>query len=86
MPVRQMTHCLSKTSPQKRRAHKWNRDAHGSLYDRGRADSWYRRPADPHYYLNGSYNCITKLTPEEKAEYMAGYEENEEWGEHKEWD
>jgi len=66
----------------------FDRSRHGSLFDRGRADSWYRRGREPHWYPNGTYKGekITDLTPEEKAEYNAGYSENEEHGDHKEWD
>jgi len=51
----------------------WSR--HGSLYDRGRADAWYKRPFDPHWYPNGTYNepRIDKLTSEEINEYDRGY-------------
>jgi hypothetical protein len=64
-----------------------DRDRHGSLYDRGSADSWYSRPIDPHWYPNGSYNTprITDLTPEQIAEYNAGYEDNEKSGGKKDW-
>jgi hypothetical protein len=62
---------------------------HGSLYDRGSADSWYGRGCDePHWYPDGSYNGerITNLTEEEVAEYMAGYHENEsDPGARKDW-
>jgi len=57
---------------------------HGSLWDRGRADSWYMRSPRPHYIQNNAE--ITDLTEEERMEYLGGYNENEEWGEHKEWD
>jgi hypothetical protein len=58
---------------------------HGSLYDRGGADSYYRRPVDPHWYPKGTYNGerIDKLTQEEIEEYMKGYNENDDfkdWG------
>jgi hypothetical protein len=61
---------------------------HGSLYDRGSADSYYRRPANPHYYPEGSYNgeAVTDLTDEEKAEYYRGYEDNERAGDFKDWE
>lgn len=66
----------------------FDRDRHGGLYDRGRADSWYRRPADPHWYPEGSYNgvCVRDLNSAERDEYMAGYRDNEASGDHKEWD
>jgi len=61
---------------------------HGSLFDRGSADSYYRRGRNPHWYPEGTYNGekITTLTKEEIAEYNAGYDENEAMGDHKEWD
>lgn len=65
----------------------FQRDRHGSLYDRGSADSYYHRIESPHWYPNGTYNepKITNLTPEEVAEYMAGYEYNERFGDKKDW-
>ena len=61
---------------------------HGSPYDRGGADSYYRRPVSPHYYPQGSYNgeVITDLTDEQIAEYYRGYEDNERSGDHKDWE
>ena len=61
---------------------------HGSPYDRGGADSYYRRPANPHYYPQGSYNgeVITDLTDEQIAEYYRGYEDNERAGNFKDWE
>ena len=62
--------------------------SHGSLWDRGSADSYYGRPRDPHYYPDGSYNGerITDLTPEQVKEYLDGYEWNEKHGDKKSWD
>ena len=61
---------------------------HGSLFDRGSADSWYHRPRDPHWYPEGSYNGerIEATDPADIAEYLAGYEWNEKNGGKKEWD
>lgn len=65
------------------------RGRHGSLYDRGGADSYYRRGRNPHWYPNGTYKepriGRNSLTPEEIAEYLQGYRDNEESGCHKEW-
>ena len=60
---------------------------HGSLWDRGSADSYYGRPRDPHYYPKGSYNGerITKLSASEVFIYMAGYDWNEKFGDKKDW-
>jgi hypothetical protein len=62
--------------------------SHGSPYDRGRADSWYRRPSSPHKWPEGTGHGekVTDLTPEEIEAYEAGYEDNERHGGHKEWD
>jgi hypothetical protein len=60
---------------------------HGGPYDRGAADSYYRRPFDPHYYVGGSYMSekVTDLTPDERAAYLRGYRDNEALGDHKDW-
>ena len=63
------------------------RSKHGSLYDRGSADSYYGRAADPHYGGVGgdSGERVDRLTPQEVNEYLAGYEYNEQHGDRKEW-
>ena len=65
-------------------------ERHGGPYDRGRADSWYRRPRAPHYFVGGSYNTepITppEMTPAQVDAYNAGYDEGEASGDHKEWE
>jgi hypothetical protein len=50
-------------------------ESHGSPYDRGSADAYYRRNAKPHYYPNGSYvgDPVTELTPKQLEAYTAGY-------------
>ena len=60
---------------------------HGSLYDRGGADSYYGRRRDPHWYPDGTYNGekVPAVTAEEIAEYNAGYDDNEASGNKKEW-
>jgi hypothetical protein len=63
----------------------FDRNRHGSLYDRGSADSYYRRPKNPHWYPEGTYhgNVVADLTEEEVKEYMLGYDENndfKDWG------
>lgn len=65
----------------------FNRERHGGLYDRGSADSYYNRPRDPHWFPNGTYNMpkVTTLTDEEIAEYNAGYDYNEKFGDKKDW-
>ena len=51
--------------------------AHGSPYDRGSADSFYRRQAEPHYMINGARIEKVDMTAEQIGEYKAGYEDNE---------
>lgn len=65
----------------------FERERHGSLYDRGSADSYYNRKQDPHWYPNGTPHDprITNLDEAQLDEYRRGYEENEESGNHKEW-
>jgi hypothetical protein len=65
----------------------FDRKQHGSLYDRGSADSYYGRPRNPHWYPNGSYrgDAVVALSAEESAEYHAGYDYNEQYGDKKDW-
>lgn len=57
----------------------FNRDNHGSLFDRGMADSYYRRAKNPHYGgVGGDSGPTTWVTdPASVAEYLAGYEYNQ---------
>jgi len=63
-------------------------ERHGGPYDRGMADSYYRRPFKPHYYTgdNGPDTLFTKcveeaeMTAEEIEAYTAGYRDNEAAG------
>ena len=66
----------------------FDREIHGSLFDRGSADSYYGRPRDPHWYPEGSYNGVkvTDLNPIEIQAYLAGYNHNEQFGDKKSWD
>ena len=59
---------------------------HGSPYDRGQADSYYSRRRSPHWidHASGSVRS-TSLTEEERAEYFAGYEQNEHAGNKKDY-
>lgn len=63
------------------------RGVHGCLFDRGSADSYYGRPPEPHYGgVGGDSGPRVRVTdPESVAEYMAGYMDNEENGEKKDW-
>ena len=65
----------------------FDRQRHGSLYDRGSADSYYNRPRDPHWYPEGTGRGqkIVNLDATEIQEYLAGYEWNERFGDKKDW-
>ena len=56
-------------------------ERHGGPYDRGAADSWYRRPRNPHYFegATDSSPIVHKddMTPEEVEAYNKGFDENE---------
>ena len=62
---------------------------HGGPYDRGSADSYYRRGRQPHYYMAnpGSSPRVDykDMTADEVEVYNAGYDDNEEAGDYKEW-
>jgi len=63
---------------------------HGGPYDRGSADSYYQRGWRPHYFKGDTYASDRvdeqHMTPEEIAAYSAGYDDNENSGDHKDWD
>jgi hypothetical protein len=63
------------------------RKNHGSLFDRGSADSYYGRSRDPHYGGVGgdSGERVRVQDKESVAEYMAGYDDNERNGDKKNW-
>jgi len=54
--------------------------AHGSPYDRGSADSWYRRQPQPHYMIDEARIEKVNMTAEQIAEYEAGFADNEKTG------
>ena len=62
---------------------------HGGAFDRGAADSYYRRGREPHYYVgptNFSQRVNEKeMTVEEIEAYHAGYDYNEQYGDKKDW-
>lgn len=64
-------------------------DRHGGPYDRGGADSYYRRLFKPHYFVGGTNtsDIVTEeeMTPEEIEAYRQGYNDNETAGDFKEW-
>ena len=60
---------------------------HGGAWDRGSADSYYRRPYKPHKYVAGTYTSerVESLSADDLAAYKAGWNYNEELGDFKEW-
>ena len=64
-------------------------DRHGGAFDRGSADSYNGRPIRPHFFTDATYRSeeIEErfMTKTQVAEYMAGYEWNEQFGEKKEY-
>ena len=73
---------ILKSSPQ------FDRKRHGSLWDRGSADSYYSRYPSPHWWPEGTSKGekITQLTQSEREEYYAGYNYNEQYGDKKSYD
>jgi len=64
-------------------------ERHGGPYDRGRADSYYQRGYDPHFYRGhtGDRRVEKKdMTSDEIEDYRAGYNWNEYFGARKDWD
>ena len=62
---------------------------HGSPYDRGGADSYYGRSAEPHWWPEGTYRG-EQVTEEDMTEmqvsaYYKGYYDNETAGNFKDW-
>jgi hypothetical protein len=59
--------------------------SHGSPYDRGSADSYYRRPQEPHKMIGKEKISLEPGTPE-WGEYLAGYRDNEALQNWKDWE
>jgi hypothetical protein len=64
-------------------------ESHGSPYDRGNADSYYRRMPDPHFWAHGSYHGTRteecNMTLYQIEAYNAGYQTNEDDGNYKDY-
>jgi len=62
---------------------------HGGAYDRGSADSYYRRRPEPHLYAGDTYSSKrileADMTPAEIYQYWEGYKYNEQLGHHKDY-
>lgn len=63
------------------------RGTHGCLYDRGSADSYYGRARTPHYGGVGGESGprVIVTDAESVAEYNAGYDYNERFGDRKDY-
>ena len=63
---------------------------HGGPFDRGSADSWYQRPRNPHFYVEGTGTSDridqSQMSPAEVQAYLAGYQWNEQFGGKKDYD
>ncbi len=62
---------------------------HGGPYDRGTADSYYRRGHTPHYFTGSTGFSdrveMKDMSEQQIEEYNEGYENNEERGDFKDW-
>ena len=62
---------------------------HGGPFDRGRADNYYGRPYDPHYWTGGTGKGLrigaAGMDADELAAYAAGWADNAATGDRKEW-
>ena len=65
----------------------FDRERHGSLYDRGSADSYYNRYPEPHYGGVGGESGPRVAVSDQASvdEYMSGYDYNEKHGDKKDW-
>jgi hypothetical protein len=64
-------------------------ERHGGPYDCGSADSWYGREYNPHYFVDHTYNSplidLEHMTAQEIVAYTAGYRNNEDSGNKKDY-
>lgn len=64
-------------------------DRHGGAFDRGSADSYYRRAFQPHMFEAGTHTSRlipeAEMSAEDRAAYAAGYAYNEDLGDYKDW-
>ena len=62
---------------------------HGGAYDRGSADSYYSRGYTPHYYVGATSTSLRvemkDMTAAEIVAYTVGFNDNEMFGDKKEW-
>lgn len=61
----------------------------GGPYDRGKADSYYGRSCEPHYWPDGFQNgkCVKEenMSRAEVLAYFVGWDDNEAAGNFKDW-
>ena len=77
--------CYNKRVMENNTLPQFDRDNDHGLYACGASDFFNIHKRMPHWYPDGSDFPETNLTPAEIAEYMAGYQDSEELGYHKEW-
>jgi hypothetical protein len=62
---------------------------HGGPYDRGSADAYYRRKFEPHYFKGDTHSSeivyLNDPCSHDYEAYKAGYQEQVESGEFKDW-
>ena len=62
---------------------------HGGAYDRGSADSYYRRGFKPHYYKGDTHSSprvfLKDMSAQEIVDYTKGYNDNEKNFHFKDW-
>jgi hypothetical protein len=62
---------------------------HGGPYDRGSADSYYQRGFNPHYFEGATSITprveMAQMTAAEITAYTAGFNDNEQFGDKKDW-
>jgi len=62
---------------------------HGGPYDRGSADSYYSRGYHPHYFEGATSTTprvdLENMTAAEITAYTAGFNDNELFGDKKDW-
>jgi len=87
MYIAMMKHAEQEQIVRALRGWQFTRDTHGSLYDRGASDSYYGRNLNPHYGgVGGGSGPTVPVTDEASVkEYMAGYNQNEQLNNKKDW-
>jgi hypothetical protein len=87
MYIAMMKHAEQEQIVRALRGWQFDRTQHGSLFDRGSADSYYGREPAPHYggVGGGSGEHVRVHDKASVDEYMAGYNDNEQHGSKKEW-